>query len=104
MLVKQFFHPREGDYESDPNEMGDYRLSQGSQGSADNVGHISYGQSRNVENNGGGYGGLSATPRHPGGQQGMVIPLGLPLPLFPFANISQPANPKQPTRASLVLL
>ncbi|CAH0017396.1 unnamed protein product [Clonostachys rhizophaga] len=69
MLVKQFFHPREGDYESDPNEMGDYRLSQGSQGSADNAGHISYGQSRNVENNGGGYGGLSATPRHPGGQQ-----------------------------------
>ncbi|KAK0391402.1 hypothetical protein NLU13_0902 [Sarocladium strictum] len=64
-LVKQFFAPREGDYEIDPTNNGEeYRLSQGSQGSA--VSPLS--SQRNYD--GGGYGGQNATPRqmnsHPG--------------------------------------
>jgi bud emergence protein 1 len=63
-LVKQFFAPREGDYEIDPANSGEeYRLSQGSQGSAG----APDGQ-RNY--NGAGYGGSNSTPRqmnsHPG--------------------------------------
>lgn len=74
MLVKQFFHPRDGDYEIDPNEAaGEYRLSQGSQLSE----HESPSQepsSQSSHNNlngagqGGAYAGLSATPRQMGHQ------------------------------------
>ncbi|KAK2605811.1 bud emergence protein 1 [Conoideocrella luteorostrata] len=59
-LVKQFFAPREGDYEVDPNEAEEeYRLSQGSHGSAESPGHT--GSRTNL--NGAGYSSLSATPR-----------------------------------------
>ncbi|KAF4126891.1 hypothetical protein GMORB2_0628 [Geosmithia morbida] len=69
LLVKQFFAPREGDYEIDLNEAsaGEYRLSQGSQMSS--VGPAGEGergvsrQSSRNNLNGTGYAGLSATPR-----------------------------------------
>ncbi|KEY74325.1 hypothetical protein S7711_00481 [Stachybotrys chartarum IBT 7711] len=62
-LVKQFFTPREGDYEIDPNAPGDeYRLSQGSQLSSTGSPEASRQSSRN-NLNGNGYSGLSATPR-----------------------------------------
>ncbi|KAH7319866.1 hypothetical protein B0I35DRAFT_478171 [Stachybotrys elegans] len=63
-LVKQFFAPREGDYEVDPNTQGEeYRLSQGSQQSSS--GSPGNGSRQTSQNNlnGGGYSGLSATPR-----------------------------------------
>lgn len=70
LLVKQFFAPREGDYEIDLQEAGgEYRLSQGSQMSSnESPAGISAQSSRNNLENGG-YGGLSATPRQLGGSQ-----------------------------------
>ncbi|KAH7150495.1 hypothetical protein B0J13DRAFT_620803 [Dactylonectria estremocensis] len=66
-LVRQFFAPREGDYEIDPNSNGDeYRLSQGSQISSTD----SPGGSRN-NLNGGPYSGLSAAPSYQNGNPGM---------------------------------
>ncbi|EMR69461.1 putative scd2 ral3 protein [Eutypa lata UCREL1] len=63
-LVKQFFAPREGDYEIDPNSAGDdeYRLSGGSHSSVDSPDGASRQSSKN-NLNGNGYGGLSAAPR-----------------------------------------
>ena len=69
MLVKQFFAPREGDYEIDLNEgAGEYRLSQGSQMSSNEppVDGTSHQSSRN-NLNGGGYSNISATPRQMSG-------------------------------------
>ncbi|KAI0189300.1 SH3 domain-containing protein [Xylaria flabelliformis] len=61
-LVKQFFAPREGDYEVDANSTGDdYRLSAGSRSSAGS-GEGSRQSSRN-NLSGPGYSGLSAAPR-----------------------------------------
>ncbi|KAI0132625.1 scd2/ral3 [Xylariales sp. AK1849] len=64
-LVKQFFAPREGDYEIDPNPNGDeYRLSGGSgQSSTDSPRDGASRQSSRNNLNGNGYGGLSAAPR-----------------------------------------
>ena len=78
LLVKQFFAPREGDYEIDLNEAGgEYRLSQGSQMSsnespADGTSRQSSRNNLNGGSGGGGYAGLSATPRQMsgGGHQG----------------------------------
>ncbi|KAI9158244.1 Protein scd2/ral3 [Paramyrothecium foliicola] len=65
-LVKQFFAPREGDYEIDPNSAGDeYRLSQASQPSSTDSpadGGSRQSSRNNLTSNG--YSGLSATPRH----------------------------------------
>jgi bud emergence protein 1 len=64
-LVKQFFAPREGDYEIDPNAPPDgYRDSQGSHLSS-NESPADAGSAQSSRNNvnGGGYSGLSATPR-----------------------------------------
>jgi bud emergence protein 1 len=64
-LVKQFFAPREGDYEIDPNANGDeeYRLSQVSQpSSTESPADGGSRQSSRNNLNGGGYGGLSAAP------------------------------------------
>ncbi|CAN8102904.1 unnamed protein product [Discula destructiva] len=68
-LVRQFFAPREGDYEIDANTMGDeYRLSAGSQQSSqDTPPEGNSQQSSNQNLNGNGYGGLSAAPRGPNG-------------------------------------
>jgi bud emergence protein 1 len=71
-LVRQFFSPREGDYEIDPNEQGvDYRLSGVSQpSSTESPGGASRQGSRN-NLNGNGYGGMGAGPnRQPGGPNG----------------------------------
>ena len=64
-LVKQFFAPREGDYEIDPNTINEeYRLSGGSQQSSNDSpsNAASRQSSRGNLNGGGGYGGLSAAP------------------------------------------
>lgn len=66
-LVRQFFAPREGDYEIDPNTTGDeYRLSAGSQQSSQGTppdGNSQQSSNQNLSANG--YGGLSAAPRGP---------------------------------------
>jgi len=63
-LVKQFFAPREGDYEIDPNTVGEeYRLSGGSQpSSTDSPADGASRQSSRNNLNGNGYAGLSAAP------------------------------------------
>lgn len=76
-LVKQFFAPREGDYEIDPSANGDeYRLSQGSQHSSN--GSPANGvpnQTTRVNTNGNGYATLAATPRQMSTPQpGMLSP------------------------------
>jgi bud emergence protein 1 len=63
-LVKQFFAPREGDYEIEPTNGEEYRLSGGSgQSSADSPRDGASRQSSRNNLNGNGYGGLSAAPR-----------------------------------------
>ncbi|KAI1462119.1 scd2/ral3 [Annulohypoxylon moriforme] len=63
-LVKQFFAPREGDYEIDPPSNGDeYRLSGGSRSSIDSPREGNSRQSSRQNLNGNGYSGLSAAPR-----------------------------------------
>ncbi|KAI0200023.1 hypothetical protein F4808DRAFT_174748 [Astrocystis sublimbata] len=63
-LVKQFFAPREGDYEVEANAMGDdYRLSAGSRSSAGSREGDGSRQSSRNNLNGSGYNGLSAAPR-----------------------------------------
>jgi bud emergence protein 1 len=63
-LVKQFFAPREGDYEVDTNSNGDeYRLSAGSRSSTDSPKDENSQQSARNNLNGPGYSGLSAAPR-----------------------------------------
>ncbi|KAI1345093.1 hypothetical protein F5Y15DRAFT_17476 [Xylariaceae sp. FL0016] len=63
-LVKQFFAPREGDYEVDPNATGDeYRLSAGSRSSIDSPRDGTSRQSSRNNLNGNGYSGVSAAPR-----------------------------------------
>lgn len=64
-LVKQFFAPREGDYEMDPNAVNEeYRLSEGSQQSSNDSGtNGASRQSSRGNLNGGGYsGGLNPAP------------------------------------------
>ncbi|KAE8451652.1 hypothetical protein EG329_003109 [Mollisiaceae sp. DMI_Dod_QoI] len=63
-LVKQFFAPREGDYEIDPNAVNEeYRLSGASQqSSTDSPTNGASRQSSRGNLNGGGYSGLSAAP------------------------------------------
>lgn len=65
-LVKQFFAPREGDYEVEPTSNGDeYRLSGGSRSSVDSPrdGNSRQSSRNNLNGNGNGYSGLSAAPR-----------------------------------------
>ncbi|WDK16925.1 SH3 domain-containing protein [Colletotrichum graminicola] len=64
-LVKQFFAPREGDYEIDPNAPNDeYRLSGGSQpSSTESPADAASRQSSKNNLNGNGYSGLSAAPQ-----------------------------------------
>ncbi|KAI0843249.1 scd2/ral3 [Hypoxylon sp. FL0890] len=63
-LVKQFFAPREGDYEIEPPSNGDeYRLSGGSRSSVDSPRDGNSRQSSRNNLNGNGYSGLSAAPR-----------------------------------------
>lgn len=61
-LVKQFFSPREGDFEIDPN-VNEYRLSEGSQRSSTGTPEGASRQSSRGNLNGNGYAGLSAAPQ-----------------------------------------
>lgn len=72
-LVRQFFAPREGDYEIDPNSNGDeYRLSQGSQpSSTESPADGASRQSSRNNLNGGSYSGLSAAPARQNGNPAM---------------------------------
>ncbi len=91
ILVKQFFAPREGDYEIDPNPNGDeYRLSGGSQqSSADSPRDGASRQSSRNNLNGNGYSqGLSAPARQMGGNGQPAIP-------------RQPSSLSQPSQTSL---
>ena len=87
-LVKQFFAPREGDYEIDPNTFGDeYRLSGGSQrSSTDSPADGASRQSSRQNLNGNGYSGLSAPNRQIGTQPQMT---------------RQPSSLSQPSQTSL---
>ncbi|KAL3427317.1 bud emergence protein 1 [Phlyctema vagabunda] len=99
-LVKQFFQPREGDYEMDPNSMDqEYRLSAGSQQSSS--GSPSNGASRQssrgpAENSG--YGGLSAAPArnsigtHIRGQASLTANGGGAAMARQNSSLSQPSN------------
>ncbi|KAI0898494.1 scd2/ral3 [Annulohypoxylon nitens] len=62
-LVKQFFAPREGDYEIEPPNGDEYRLSGGSRSSIDSPREGNSRQSSRQNLNGNGYAGLSAAPR-----------------------------------------
>lgn len=84
-LVKQFFAPREGDYEIDPNSIGEeYRLSGDSQQSSQDVpsGGLSQQTSKNSLNGNGYGGGLTAAPAQRG-------PNGMPRQ---NSSISQPSQ------------
>ena len=75
-LVKQLFAPRPGDFEVDPNALGDdYRLSGASQQSSQNGGPYSASrQSSNSQVNGnGGHGGMYPLG-HPSHQRGPPVP------------------------------
>ncbi|KAF4461261.1 bud emergence 1 [Fusarium albosuccineum] len=64
-LVRQFFAPREGDYEIEGGANGEeYRLSQTSQPSSTESPAGTSRQASQNNLNGGGYGGLSAAPAH----------------------------------------
>lgn len=96
-LVKQFFAPREGDYEMDPNAANEeYRLSTGSQqSSSDSPTNGTSRQSSRGNLNGAGYGGLSAAPArtspHQKGQPSLSAN-GPPGPARQISNLSQPSN------------
>ncbi|KAG4434533.1 hypothetical protein IFR05_009974 [Cadophora sp. M221] len=91
-LVKQFFAPREGDFEMDPNAVNEeYRLSGGSQqSSTDSPTNGASRQSSRGNLNGGGYGGLSAAPAHQRGQPSLSQNGGLQP--RQMSTLSQPSN------------
>lgn len=91
-LVKQFFAPREGDFEMDPNAVNEeYRLSAGSQqSSTDSPTNGASRQSSRGNLNGGGYGGLSAAPAHQRGQASLSQNGGLQP--RQMSTMSQPSN------------
>jgi bud emergence protein 1 len=72
--VKQFFAPREGDWEMDPNSVNEeYRLSGGSgQSSNDSPTNGASRQSSRGNLNGGGYAGLTVAPVHQRGQPSLA--------------------------------
>ncbi|KAL6872803.1 protein kinase activator [Trichoderma novae-zelandiae] len=99
-LVKQFFAPREGDYEMDPATVEqEYRLSQGSQGSSSGS-HANPDSLQSSRNNlsGNGYNGLSATPRQVSNPQ-QVMQQQMP----PQQPPSQPQQAQQPAQASAAM-
>ncbi|RQM08726.1 hypothetical protein DH86_00002448 [Scytalidium sp. 3C] len=96
-LVKQFFTPREGDYEMDPNAANEeYRLSGTSQqSSTDSPSNAASRQSSRGNLNGAGYAGLSAAPaRNSPHQRGQlsVSGNGMQGPSRQASSLSQPSN------------
>ncbi|KAJ2977451.1 hypothetical protein NUW58_g7811 [Xylaria curta] len=84
-LVKQFFAPREGDYEVDVSSTGDdYRLSAGSRSSTDSRKDENSRQSSRNNLNGPGYSGLSAAPRQ--------MQNGQPQMMRQASSLSQPSQ------------
>lgn len=97
-LVRQFFAPREGDYEIDPNSNGDeYRLSQGSQpSSTESPADGASRQSSRNNLNGGSYSGLSAAPARQNGNPAMsrqTSSLSQPSQTSLSAGMQQPQQP-----------
>jgi bud emergence protein 1 len=96
-LVKQFFAPREGDYEMDPNAVNEeYRLSGASQqSSSDSPTNGASRQSSRGNLNGAGYSGLSAAPArqspHQRGQPSLSVN-GTQGPIHQASSLSQPSN------------
>lgn len=90
-LVKQFFAPREGDYEIDANALEEeYRLSGGSRpSSADSPADGASRQSsrQNLSGGGGGYGGLGSGGRQPGAGSGQQPPM-----MRQVSSLSQPSQ------------
>jgi bud emergence protein 1 len=88
-LVKQFFAPREGDYEIDPSGMGEeYRMSGGSQPSSSDSPQPGASRQSSKQNlNSNGYAGLSAAPaqRQPGQN-------GPPMMTRQASSLSQPSQ------------
>jgi bud emergence protein 1 len=97
-LVKQFFAPREGDYEMDPNTINEeYRLSQGSQqSSSDSPTNGASRQSSRGNLNGGGYAGLTAAPARVSpnqkGQSSLSVNGGQGAVARQTSSLSQPSN------------
>ncbi|RFU29055.1 hypothetical protein B7463_g7297, partial [Scytalidium lignicola] len=98
-LVKQFFAPREGDYEMDPNAVNEeYRLSGASQqSSTDSPSNAASRQSSRGNLNGAGYSGLSAAPaptRNSPHQRGQasISGNGMQGPTRQTSSLSQPSN------------
>ncbi|KAI5463521.1 MAP kinase activator [Mariannaea sp. PMI_226] len=106
-LVRQFFAPREGDYDIDPSAGSEeYRLSQGSQpSSTDSPADGASRQSSRNNLNGGGYSGLSAAPapaRQNGGQPTMsrqTSSLSQPSQTSLTPSLQQQQHPQQPASA-----
>jgi bud emergence protein 1 len=85
-LVRQFFTPREGDYEIDPGNEDGYRSSGGgsAHSSADSPREAASRDSSRNNLNGNGYGGLSAAPR--------PMQNGQPQMMRQESSISQPSQ------------
>ncbi|EGR51343.1 uncharacterized protein TRIREDRAFT_75195 [Trichoderma reesei QM6a] len=104
-LVKQFFAPREGDYEMDPATIEqEYRLSQGSQGSSSGS-HANPDSLQSSRNNlsGNGYNGLSATPRQPTVAWLNCNTDSAQPPVMQQQPLSQPQQAQQPGQASAAM-
>ncbi|KAH6895718.1 hypothetical protein B0T10DRAFT_557901 [Thelonectria olida] len=105
-LVRQFFAPREGDYEIDPNSTNngeEYRLSQGSQpSSTESPADGASRQSSRNNLNGGGYAGLSAAPARQNGPPTMsrqTSSLSQPSQTSLTPSMQQQQLPQQPASA-----
>ncbi|KAL2018229.1 hypothetical protein VTK56DRAFT_1136 [Thermocarpiscus australiensis] len=90
-LVKQFFAPREGDYEIDPSALQEeeYRLSGGSQPSSTDSRADGTSSRQNLSGNGTGYAGYPSTARPVGGASGQP------------AMVRQASSLSQPSQSSL---
>jgi bud emergence protein 1 len=95
-LVKALFAPRQGDFEIDPNVVGeDYRLSGTSQqSSGQDLSYLASRQSSNGQMNGGALGSMHAPPNHPAHQRA-----GGPAVGGPFLH-SQPSTLTQASASS----
>ncbi|KAK8118537.1 SH3 domain-containing protein [Apiospora kogelbergensis] len=91
-LVKQFFAPREGDYEIDMPNDDEYRLSGGSGHSSTDSPRGASRQSSRNNLNGNGYGGLSAAPRQQPEMTRQASSVSQPSQASMSPGISQPVS------------
>ena len=101
MLVRQLFMPRPGDFEIDPNALGDdYRLSGASQQSSHNDASYSASrQSSNSQMNGSAGYGMPPPSSHPAHQRGQPSVSNMPPPAGQFLH-SQPSTLTQASGSS----